>query len=156
MDEIIEEASTSSRATSEPTHAFLMGIPRHSTRSPTGRGGKGYVAYDLDHNRCAFLKDYWYTVDDSVHPETEVYQRLRAHQVRFVASLVAGGDVGQPPAFQETLTQDHLPIEGRPAKRRHHRFVVEEIGRPLETYRSDRQLLRTVSRALIGKLINSS
>lgn len=59
----------------EKTRAFLVGLPRHATRSPTGRGGKGFVAYDLDNatERCVFLKDYWYALGESVwHPETEV------------------------------------------------------------------------------------
>lgn len=151
-----EAATSTANGASERTFTFLVGTPRHATRSPTGRGGKGYVAYDLDRNKCAFLKDYWYALSKTVHPETEVYQRLRAHQVSNIATLVAGGDVGHSSALQlqETITQDYLPIEGRPAKRRHHRFVVKEVGRPLETYRTDRQLHKIVSHALIGKSFN--
>ena len=134
------------------THAFLVGAPRHCTRSPTGRGGKGFVAYDLDRDQCSFLKDYWYAISDSVHPETEVYQRLNATGVRYVATLVAGGDVGRSPdSKQETLTQNYLPEEGGPCARRHHRFVVEEIGRPLETYGVALELFDAVFRAVIGE-----
>ncbi|KIP03572.1 hypothetical protein PHLGIDRAFT_15771 [Phlebiopsis gigantea 11061_1 CR5-6] len=136
---------------SEHSTAARPGAPRHGTRSPTGRGGKDFVAYDLDNatERCVFLKDYWYALGDSVHPETEVYQKLNASGVRFVATLVAGGDVGPSSALQETLTQTYLPEEGRPCVRRHHRFVVEEIGRPLETYGRDTDLYATVFDALI-------
>ena len=129
------------------THAFLVGYPRHCTRAPTGRGGKGFVAYDVDRDRCSFLKDYWYDTSNSVHPETEVYQRLQAKKVPHVATLVAGHDV----ASQETLTQNYLMEEGRPSGRRHHRFVVEEIGRPLETYKTARQLCLAVLCALLGE-----
>lgn len=110
------------------------------------------MAYDLDRDQCSFLKDYWYAISDSVHPETEVYQRLNATGVRYVATLVAGGDVGHSPdSKQETLTQSYLPEEGGPCARRHHRFVVEEIGRPLETYGVALELYNAVFCAVIGE-----
>ena len=148
-------ATAASKATEGPasppkpprTHAFLVGYPRHCAWSPTGRGGKGFVAYDLDRNRCSFLKDYWYARTNSVHPETEVYQRLGANDVPYVATLVAGHDV----EAQETLTQKYLPENGRPPASRHHRFVVEEIGRPLETYDTAEELCAVLSFALLGE-----
>ncbi|KIP02263.1 hypothetical protein PHLGIDRAFT_96169 [Phlebiopsis gigantea 11061_1 CR5-6] len=143
-----EDPAKDSNPRPEKTHAFLVGLPRHGTRSPTGRGGKGFVAYDLDRGRCSFLKDYWYPLSPSVHPETEVYKKLNANNVRYVATLLAGGDVGCPSALQETLTQEYLPEKQRPAVRRHHRFVVAEIGRPLETYDTGIELYDIVSCAL--------
>ena len=144
----VDKAAEDPRPAKPPrTHAFLVGYPRHCTPSPTGRGGKGFVAYDLDRDRCSFLKDYWYALSDSIHPETEVYQKLNANKVLCVATLVAGHDVGS----QETLTQKYLSEKERPPACRHHRFVVEEIGRPLETYLTAHELCKVITRALMGE-----
>ena len=75
------------------THAFLIGRHHFGTRSPTGCGTKGFIAYDIDRNRLSFMKDYWYAVRETVHPEAEVYKKLNATEVRFAATLVAGGDI---------------------------------------------------------------
>lgn len=106
-----------------------------------------------------FLKDYWCPNLEGIHPELETYARLRASHVRYVATALAGGVVfgstGQP---QTTVTQDILrlkPIPGdghanTPPQAFHYRFVVREIGHPLETYESAGQLWDIVSDSLIG------
>ena len=111
------------------------------------------MAYDVEHKRSVFLKDYWYAVHPMVHPETEVYQRLSRATVRNVATLVAGGDVADSSGCQETLTQEHLTSEPRPATRRHHRLVVAEIGQPLECYKNGRELIQALYDALLGILL---
>ena len=135
---------------SAQTRAFLVGKHCYGTRNPTGRGGKGFVAYDLNRKRIVFLKDYWYAKHETVHPETDVYKKLKEHNVPNVATLLAGGDVGGPSALQETLTEEFLTSEEKPTKRRHHRFVVNEVGRPLETYQTTAQLFSFVLKALTG------
>lgn len=55
---------------------LLFGRPRFGSRSAVGRGTRCYVAFDLG-NRClVFLKDYWRSGAQGVHPELEVYQKL--------------------------------------------------------------------------------
>ncbi|EKM50224.1 uncharacterized protein PHACADRAFT_188541 [Phanerochaete carnosa HHB-10118-sp] len=66
-------------------------IPADITSSLTGRGGKGYIAYDVDRRRLVFIKEYWRADHPTVHPEVEVYKRLRGAGVTKVATAIAGG-----------------------------------------------------------------
>ena len=141
-----------SAGTSPPrTFSYLVGIHHSGSPSPTGRGTKGYVAYDIDHRRLVFLKDYWYAVHKTVHPEADVYRRLQAAGVQYIATLVAGGDVVDSEGKQETLTRYLLLDNRRPAVKRHHRLVVKEVGIPLREYQADSQLMLVVHCALLGE-----
>ncbi|KAL6300807.1 hypothetical protein BKA93DRAFT_752437 [Sparassis latifolia] len=59
---------------SEPVRYFLIGRPRFAAHSPTGRATRGYVAYDMETGRLAFLKDTWRPDSSKIHPEREVYE----------------------------------------------------------------------------------
>ena len=133
------------------TFSYLVGIHRSGSQSPTGRGTKGYVAYDIDHRRLVFLKDYWYAVHGTVHPEADVYRKLKDARVRYVATLVAGGDVVDSEGEQETLRRDLLAPNSKPLVKRHHRFVVEQVGIRLHEYKEDWELMHAVFCALVGE-----
>ena len=114
------------------------------------------------------MKDYWYTVHDTVHPEAKVYKKLKEAGVPFVATLVTGGDVHdvsapksggavdkvsvEEPSRQETFMPSKALTENELLKRRHHRIVVEEIGRPLKEYPASGRLILFVYGALTGEL----
>ena len=69
-----------------------------------------------------------------------------------VATLIAGDDIVEDGGGkQETTAQDYLPLVGRPLMRRHHRFIVKQVGRPLETYAAGVELYIAVYDALCGK-----
>jgi hypothetical protein len=125
--------------------------------SPTGRGTKGYVAFELPDKglpeaRLCFLKDYWRPVKPGFHTELETYERLREHKVSHVATAIAGGDVIDAMQQEEfTVTQEKRQTESDPPlKRRHCRIVTEEIGRPLETFKNFTEFLWCVFHALTG------
>ena len=109
------------------------------------------MAYDITRKRLSFLKDYWYAVHETVHPETDVYRKLKEAKVQFVATLVAGGDVEDDSGKQETFTRDLLSTNPNNSILRHHRFVVKQLGRKLEDYREGWELCYVVYCALLGK-----
>ncbi|GJE90362.1 hypothetical protein PsYK624_064930 [Phanerochaete sordida] len=138
----------SGRCRPQETKIYLVGKFRFGTRSPTGRGGKGYIAYDVDRGRLVFLKDYWCARAKGIHPELAIYKVLKEKNVRFVATAIAGGDVED----QVTASHNHYTGSGRrPAERFHHRVVVWQVGRPLETYiQGGKRLVLYVAQAVIG------
>ncbi|EKM49689.1 uncharacterized protein PHACADRAFT_265259 [Phanerochaete carnosa HHB-10118-sp] len=141
------------------TYTYIIGRHRSGSRSPTGRGGKGFIAYDVDRARLVFIKDYWCADHPEVHPELEVYRKLNTARlangspISHIATAIAGGDVDGPKG-QVTLTQEYLPVtertKGKPARRFHHRFVVWQVGRPLETYANSLELVGYVYQALLA------
>ena len=100
-----------------------------------------------DDPTLVFIKDYWYA--DGTRPERDTYTLLQQHGVRNIASVLAGGDVGGQRA-QMTDNQSFFPEDRCPSKRIHHRIVTNRIGRRLETYEEQRELLRCVYDALLG------
>ncbi|EKM51332.1 uncharacterized protein PHACADRAFT_213176 [Phanerochaete carnosa HHB-10118-sp] len=139
------------------TYTYIIGRHRSGSRSPTGRGGKGFIAYDVDRARLVFIKDYWCADHPEVHPELEVYRKLNAARladgspISHIAAAIAGGDVDGPKG-QVTLTQEYLAerTKGKPASRFHHRFVVWQVGRPLETYKHGLELVGYMYQALLA------
>lgn len=129
------------------SHTYLIGRYHNGTRSPTGRGGKGFIAYDIDRRRLVFLKDYWCADASGVHPELEVYRILHEKRIGHVATAIAGGDVGGTKA-QCTHTQDLISATRKPARRFHHRIIVWEVGRPLDSYERSGVLVGAVLQAI--------
>ncbi|KAA1470542.1 hypothetical protein DENSPDRAFT_928930 [Dentipellis sp. KUC8613] len=120
-------------------NVFLVGIPIYATASPTGRGTKIFVAYDIVRRRLVVLKDSW--IADDTHPELEVYEELKHHEVKYVATAIAGGFVGeQVTALQER--QERIP------RRRHYRLVTLELGRKLKMFKDQRELINVVRDSL--------
>ncbi|GBE87345.1 predicted protein [Sparassis crispa] len=133
---------------SEPVRYFLIGRPRFAAHSPTGRATRGYVAYDMETERLAFLKDTWRPDSSKIHPEREVYERLYKHDVSHIATLLCGGDVGptsdEP---QRTCTQEFDESKSL-LGRIHYRVVVKEVGRPLDDHENSREMLYVIFDAL--------
>ena len=84
------------------TRVFLVGRPDFSHRSLTGRGTKGFIAFDPDTDTFVYLKDSWRSdyADPDGHvgshaprPEMVTYGELYAKEVRNVAHVRCGGDV---------------------------------------------------------------
>ncbi|KAH8100078.1 hypothetical protein BXZ70DRAFT_893972 [Cristinia sonorae] len=120
------------------SHTFLVRnlSTRTTSPSPTGRGTKGYIAFDLEMNKFCFLKDAWRADADGVHPEIDVYKRLEslATPIAGIATVLCGGDMYNAvhskgrPLRQETRTKAGY------APRIHTRIVLNEVGIPLRDY----------------------
>ncbi|KAI0690796.1 hypothetical protein BC835DRAFT_1417547 [Cytidiella melzeri] len=112
--------------------------------SPTGRATKGYVTFNQDNNRLSFMKDYWRPNTIRTRAEIDVYQKLKEKKVRNVATALGGGDVGD----QCTVTQEYLKDTRGIVKRAHCRLFLEELARPLDTYKHSSELIGLVYDAL--------
>ena len=139
-------------------YTYYVGKHHAASKSPLGRGTKGYVAFDVDRDRLVFIKDYWCALADGVHRELNIYRRLHENGVSHVPTALAGGDVGGP-EMQTTVTQDFMKEdeEGRvPAKRVHYILVTKEVGRLLETYRGQLELNTCLFHAFTGEYVSES
>lgn len=157
---MVQDDGDGQAADAPPTKSFLIGQPVSNQYSLTGRATRGYVAYDIEDNTLVFLKDQWRSHAKSNHPELETYRRLEKHNVSFVATAIAGGDVIDPRTGgpQTTVSQkylekySHMPDSAVPTARIHTRLVVHQVGRPLEEYRNSIELIWICLQALSGAL----
>ncbi|KAH8096873.1 hypothetical protein BXZ70DRAFT_1065939 [Cristinia sonorae] len=135
------------------SRSFLIGEPRHTSRSAFGRGTKGFVAYDSAGDEIRFLKTYFRPAT-ATRTESDIYRHLKAKDVTGVTTMLCGGDVHSPadgtspPVLQQTRTQTYL--EQHQTCLIHHRIVTEEVGRPLEEYTSSYELCFVMYDALLG------
>ncbi|TFY60562.1 hypothetical protein EVG20_g7370 [Dentipellis fragilis] len=127
---------------------YLIGKPLNFKGSPIGRASRGYVTLDVDRDSLVFMKDTWRPYVEDTRSETDIYVDLNAKRVRFIATVLAGGDVGGP-TCQRTKSQNYFKVkpEDKPTERIHHRFIQKEVGRALETYATQRELLLTLNHA---------
>ncbi|KAI0780330.1 hypothetical protein C8Q74DRAFT_758453 [Fomes fomentarius] len=142
------EARSSTDASYGQTHVyeFIIGRPLFRAESLLGRCTRGFVALRLnppqDAQPLCFLKDCWRAyMPGQTRPEHLVHQRLHEYKVRYIATLIGGGDV-EGPGVQKTMVQEYLHGEdGRKyVPRVHYRMATEEIGLPLQEFRNFREL----------------
>ncbi|KAI0724865.1 hypothetical protein C8Q72DRAFT_856311 [Fomitopsis betulina] len=135
---------------------YIVGRRYFTTNSPTGRGTKCYIAYDISHDRLVFLKDFWRPDVTSAQPEGAVLRELRSSGVQNVPTPLAAGDVRNSDSdeVQKTCTQALLgrdeKTQCRPATLIHYRLVVQEICRPLEDHESALTLTQVMLDALLA------
>lgn len=134
---------------------FIIGRHHSASQSVHGRGTQGFVAYDPVQDRLCFLKQAWRADHASGNPEYSTYKLLHEAEVKHVATPICGGDVkraggGSP---TRTLVQKLFTTAQSPIGRILHRFVVEEVCRPLCDYESSKELVTVVSHALRGECI---
>ncbi|KAI0685723.1 hypothetical protein BC835DRAFT_495574 [Cytidiella melzeri] len=125
---------------------YFIGKHIAASYSPTGRATKGYVAFNQQSKRLCFLKDYWRPISSKIPKELDVYKKLKAAGVRYVASVIGGEDL----VGQCTVTQIHLVLEEVPLERVHCRLVFEQLARPLEAYRGSLDMIVVLLNALQG------
>ena len=78
-----------------PESHFLVGDPVFIAPGMSGRGTRGYVAYDKDNNRFVFLKDAWRPPNEHVDSEGNVLRQLRAANVRNIPTIVCDAEFNQ-------------------------------------------------------------
>ena len=116
-----------------------------TSRSPTGPCTKIYVAYDLASDDFALPKDSWCV--DGVTTELANYRAMEdafgLENSSFIPTILAsnGKSTG--------VTRSQEFVEGLEG-RSHQLLVMKEIGRPLESYGSQRQLVQVMADALKG------
>ncbi|KAI0726453.1 hypothetical protein C8Q72DRAFT_525002 [Fomitopsis betulina] len=124
---------------------FLVGKPHYLSDSLTGSGTKGFIAYDVTEDRLVYLKDCWRPEAETYHPEGEVYLHLHSHNVDFIATPVAAGDVVDDEAGIHTTCADTLLNTPR---WRHYRLILKEVAMPLEEYANSYELVAVLYSAV--------
>ena len=143
------------RTRSSRKKSFLIGKHVAGGYAPVGRGTKGWVCYCVEDDTLVFMKEQWRANAVGVHPEIETYQRLHKHNVQYVATVIAGGDVVGPRGVHKTITQRYFDKEGVDLPERiQTRIVLKEVGRPLESYADSSELLSILSTAFRGTLMS--
>jgi hypothetical protein len=138
------------------------------TEALFGRSTFGYIAYDVSGSNLVYLKDFWRTDLPDIQKEGDVYRELHDAQVPNIPALGPAGDVPLSPddatttplAVQRTRAQDYVKgsglghewCPGRPHVYPlvHYRLVLETLGRPLNTFKSTRQLCEAIRDAIQG------
>ena len=133
-----------------PEKEFLIAQPISYEYTLTGRCTRGYIAFDLEDGCQCFLKDQWRTYSPETRPEWRTYQRLQNKKITYIATAIAGGDIG-PPGCPQRTKADKLHIKKiGVVERVHSRLIVREIGKPLEEYKDSVELLRVCVHVLSG------
>ncbi|GJE86556.1 hypothetical protein PsYK624_026360 [Phanerochaete sordida] len=150
-EEISTEHGSSQRL--PRSRAFLIGKSFSKHGKPLGRSTRGYIAFDLAARKVCFLKDQWRIQVDT--PELEVYARLHRHNVEWIATPIAGGDVPGRLRKSFQTTRYHELAQASPKVRKsrvlvHTRLVTKEVGRPLDTYKSGSELLNVITFAVVA------
>ncbi|KAJ8701089.1 hypothetical protein PTI98_004052 [Pleurotus ostreatus] len=132
-------------------HQFLVWGSLADPESPLGRATRGYPAVEVTNGllpgaQPMFLKEQWRST--ALGQEIDTLRELNKEGVPYVPTLVCGGDL----PGQTTRTQDYVSeIERRGDKpidcRVHVRFVVSEVGFPIERFSSSKQLVQVVYHA---------
>ncbi|KAG6842703.1 hypothetical protein H0H87_010960, partial [Tephrocybe sp. NHM501043] len=148
---------------------FLAWKSMKSPYSTIGRCTRAYPVYEIATSRYCFLKDGWRAHE--LDPEATILQELAEKKVENVPIFVCGGDV----ETEATMTDLYVPAPDstqsdtnpypprreskwkkagtnkRITRRIHHRFIVNTIGKPLNTFRDSKQLLQVVYDAFKGE-----
>lgn len=141
-------------------YPFLISYPPKSkSRSPFGRATKPMLAFDIEKNKIVFIKDYWRAVCENTDKEGEIYRILHDTRIPYIPPFGRGNDVrGHATLTDMVKTEDWAYPTAKMKPLRHYRMSLEEIGRPLNTFKSSHELVTAVSDAVEGKnvLYNSS
>ncbi|KDQ28303.1 hypothetical protein PLEOSDRAFT_1009535, partial [Pleurotus ostreatus PC15] len=136
------------------TRKFLVWGAIADPESPFGRATRGYPGVEVIDGVVSatptFLKEQWRDV--ASRPETVTLQELNDKGVKHVPTLVCGGDLpGQETKTHEVNDSSWRIGHKRILKRIHSRFVVAEVGSPLEQFPSSKVMLQAIHDAFQGK-----
>ena len=111
-------------------HEFLVSKFATESYNATGRGTRGYIAFELGKQELVFLKDSWRS--EGRRPEHEIYVQLKSKGARFITTLSCAGHIRSDytdllSVAQQTVTQ----LYSGDNPRIHYRLVVKEISIPL-------------------------
>ncbi len=143
------------------TCRILVGRPMYSSPSPTGRGTKSFVGWNLTDGPGypVFVKDSWRYNSPDLTPEYKLYYTLRRPGVPIleahVPTMLAGNDLFRTRVRRQVTSNQNLvdaPSEDRPLELVHTRLVFKEICRSLESFEDDRVLAVAVFGAALGAI----
>ncbi len=135
---------------------YIIKPPVARFYTPPGRATRTSIAYDIQRNRIVFFKDSWRVACDGIKKEGELYAILNRACIRNVPHCSASGDVGKG-IYHSTCTSQfaNAPWALTSSKHeftphRHHRLILDDVGKRLETFQCSKDMVRAVLAALIG------
>ncbi|KAF9494292.1 hypothetical protein BDN71DRAFT_1496587 [Pleurotus eryngii] len=136
---------------------FLVWGSLADLESPLGRATRGYpaleVTYGLDKAQTApimFLKEQWHSKAIE-RGEISIIRELNQRGIAHVPTFVCGGDLPDQVTQTDIFANEIGRIGGKPIDQRTHvRFVVLEVGWPIERFPSSKQMFQAVYDALQG------
>ena len=145
-------------ATIQQQH-YVIRAPCARPDIPVGRWTQTSVAYHCETKERVFLKDSWRVSLPEITPEGEIYATLRQSLVPNVPNCLASGDIGDI-TYHSTRTHDfikytHDPDSKKIPSHRHHRLVLDTVGRELSRFTCSKDMVRAIHASLIGKYIIS-
>ncbi|KAL4259383.1 Protein kinase domain-containing protein [Pleurotus pulmonarius] len=125
--------------------------------SPLGRATRGYPALEVTDGLekakdapLVFLKEQWRSKAMG-RGEIAILRELNKHGVEHVPTFVCGGDLPGQVTQTDVFANKIDRIGGKPIDQRTHvRFVVEEVGRPLECFSSSKEMFQAIHDAFQG------
>jgi Fungal protein kinase len=135
----------------DSTRRYIIPSPVARPSLPIGRSTRIYNAYDTQEQRLVIMKDSWpvFVHDDLM--EGRVYQQLRGH-VRNTPTCVDFSNRGHYTHTQRFIRESwrHNNLAFSLPLRRHHRLILDTVGKPLENFASSKELVRAVRAAMTG------
>ncbi|KAF8871385.1 hypothetical protein CPB84DRAFT_792004 [Gymnopilus junonius] len=135
------------------TRKVFVWAPMSEPYSLTGRGTRGYAAWDPVLKKVIFVKDSWRPLAPGMEKETDILQTLNKNEVRNVPKLVCGDDLDG----HFTITKDYASkswnVGGREenlSRRAHIRFGEDFVGIRLHRFSSSKEFLQAVFDAFIA------
>ncbi|KAI0323284.1 hypothetical protein GY45DRAFT_1264880 [Cubamyces sp. BRFM 1775] len=139
---------------------FLIGAPAFYAQGMACRGTKGYVAWDIQAQRFAWLKDAWRLDYERMEPEGVILSKLNAHRVINVPTLVCHGDIRNQKTRTPDIWEAQQPDEDTSCEQEeytlrrhaHYRIVVQEVAKPLSEFLSGQHLVSVIVDCVQGML----
>jgi hypothetical protein len=137
---------------------YIIETPSARPSLPVGRSTRTSIAYDAQMRKLVFMKDSWPVFEHDDMMEGRVYQRLNRGRVPNTPHCAAfsNGDEDN----SDTRTQDYTckswvlkNLEFSIPRRRHHRLILDVVGKPLDKFASSKELVGAVRAAMIGMVL---
>jgi hypothetical protein len=139
---------------------FVVPAPKATLYTPPGRATRGFKAYDVSKETVVFLKDSWRIDLPDILAEGVIYKILNNANARHIPRCLASGDIS---SIEYHATKTHLyavelaagrKVEAHFIPHRHHRLVLDVVGRVLVEYESSFEMVSAVRDALIGEFLH--
>ncbi|KAH9025840.1 hypothetical protein EDB85DRAFT_2149458 [Lactarius pseudohatsudake] len=134
---------------------FIIKPPVCRLYTPPGRATRTSIAFDIERNSVVFFKDSWRVACDGMEREGNIYKTLNNAEIPNIPHCAASGDVGVD-TYHSTCTGRFanepwaLKSTHEFTRHRHHRLILDDVGKKLNTFRCSRDMVRAVHAALVA------
>ncbi|KAM6490106.1 hypothetical protein JOM56_014425 [Amanita muscaria] len=145
-------------ADGQESQDYVVEAPMAKPYAPPGRCTRISIALDLKRSKRVLLKDSWRVACDGMEKEGDIYKMFQEAEepVPNVPYCSASGDIGEDD-FHLTQTQKFVDsswcshgFRFQLTPHRHHRLVLDDIGRPLDTFQRSSEMVKAIHAALKG------